>query len=106
VPERLRAAVFGNVGSMIACRAGASDAPILDEQIGLGGVDALMDLPNFTAWSRLLLGGVPSSPLRFDLATARHSRRHHAHRLIETSRKRFGRPRKEVEERIRHFLAT
>jgi len=27
LPERLRAAVFGNVGSMIACRTGAADAP-------------------------------------------------------------------------------
>jgi hypothetical protein len=27
--------VFGNVGSMLACRTGASDAPIIAEQIGL-----------------------------------------------------------------------
>jgi hypothetical protein len=104
VPDHLRAAVFGNVGSMIACRTGASDAPILAEQIGLGGADALLDLPNFTAWSRLLLGGVPSSPVRLDLSAARHSRRHHSHRLVDTSRMRFGRPRKEVEARIRSFL--
>jgi hypothetical protein len=106
VPERLRAAVFGNVGSMISCRTGASDAPILAEQIGLGGADALMDLPNFTAWSRLLLGGVPSSPLRLDLPLAPHPRRHQSYRLTEASGKRYGRPRKVVEERIRHFLAA
>jgi hypothetical protein len=106
VPEHLRAAVFGNVGSMIACRTGASDAPILAEQIGLGGVDALMDLPNFTARARLLVDGVPSSALRLDLSNARHPRRHHPRRLVDTSRKRFGRPRAEVEERVRRFLAV
>src|SRR5580704_11324232 len=36
LPDDLRAAVFGNVGSIIACRVGASDAPILAEQIGVG----------------------------------------------------------------------
>ena len=106
VPDRLRAAVFGNVGSVIACRAGAADAPILAEQIGLGGADALLDLPNFCAWARLLRRGVPSSPIRLDLYNASPSRRQSAHRLISTSRMRFGRPRAEVEARIRQFLGA
>src|SRR5713226_7242718 len=75
LPDELRAAVFGNVGSMLACRTGATDAPILAEQIGLGGADALLDLPNFTAWARLLRGGVPSSPIRLTLRDAPHPRR-------------------------------
>ena len=105
LPDKLRAAVFGNVGSMLACRTGASDAPIVAEQIGLGAADALLDLPNHTAWGRLLTGGVPSSPLRLDLYDAPPPRRRDARRLIGTSRKRFGRPRAEVEERIGRFLA-
>jgi DNA helicase HerA-like ATPase len=105
LPDKLRAAAFGNVGSMLACRTGASDAPILAEQIGLGGADALLDLPNHTAWARLLAGGVPSSPLRLSLYDGPPPRRPNAERLIEISRKRFGRPRVEVEERIASFLA-
>ena len=104
VPERLRAAVFGNAGSIIACRAGAADAPLLAEQIGLGGPDALLDLANFTAWARLLRGGVPSSPIRLDLTDAPLPRRQSTHRLVNTSRMRFGRPRAEIEERIERFL--
>jgi GTPase SAR1 family protein len=106
LPEQLRAAVFGNVGSMLACRTGASDAPVIAEQIGLGGADALLDLPNHTAWAKLLTGGVPSSALRLDLFDAPLPRRPDAHRLIELSRNRFGRPRAEIEARISRFLAA
>ena len=106
LPERLRAAVFGNVGSLLACRTGAADAPILVQQIGLGGDDALLDLPNFAGWARLLKNGVPTSPLRLDLAPAPTTRRSSPHRLIAASRMRFGRPRSTVEARIRRFLAA
>jgi hypothetical protein len=104
IPERLLAAVFGNAGSLVACRVGARDAGIVAEQIGLGGADALLDLANFAAWARLLRGGIPSSPIRLDLAPAPYPRRRSAHRLIDTSRMRFGRPRAAVEARINHFL--
>ena len=105
LPDQLRAAVFGNVGSMLACRTGASDAPIIAEQIGLGSPDALLDLPNHTAWTRLLEGGVPTSPIRLDLFPTPASRRPDARKLISISRTRFGRPRADVEDRIRRFLA-
>lgn len=59
--------MFGNAGSIVSCRAGAEDAAVLSKQIGLGGPDALLDLPNFTAWARLLRRGVPTSPIRIDL---------------------------------------
>jgi hypothetical protein len=106
LPDQLRAAAFGNVGSMMACRTGASDAPLIAEQIGLGGADALLDLPNYTAWARLLMRGVPSSPIRLDLIPAPPPRRPGPRRLIEISRMRFGRPRAQVEERISRFLAA
>lgn len=106
LPLPLRAAIFGNAGSIIACRAGASDAPILAEQIGVGGPEAFLDLPNFSAWARLLRRGAPTSPIRFDLYPAPQPLRPSAHRLIETSRNRFGQDRKEVEEKIRRFLTA
>lgn len=106
LPLPLRAAIFGNAGSIIACRTGASDVPILAEQIGLGGNDALLDLRNFTAWARLLRNGAPTSPIPFDLFDAPRPLRPSAKRLIDTSRARFGRDREEVEGKIRRFLAA
>jgi Helicase HerA, central domain len=102
--DQLRAAVFGNVGSIIACRPGAEDAAILAKQIGLASSEALLDLPNFSGWARLLQNGTPTSPIRLDLYDAPRARRGSAHRLINTSRLRFGRPRAEIERRIREFL--
>jgi hypothetical protein len=66
----------------------------------------LLDLPNFAAWTRLLKGGVPTSPIRLDLADAPVARRPSPNRLITTSRMRFGRPRTDVEARVRKFLGA
>lgn len=104
LPDRLRSAVFGNAGSLISFRAGAADASILAEQIGLGGPDALLDLANGEGWARLLHNGAPTSPIRVDFDGQPRPLRRDAHRLVETSGKRFGRPRAEVEQRIRKFL--
>jgi type IV secretory pathway TraG/TraD family ATPase VirD4 len=104
LPDQLRSAVFGNAGLIVACRPGAEDAAILAAQIGMDNSDALLDLPNFAAWARLLYGGTPTSPIRFDLYDAPRQRRPDAHRLVAISRSRFGRPRQEVEARIRKFL--
>jgi Helicase HerA, central domain/TraM recognition site of TraD and TraG len=105
ISEGLRSAVFGNVGSLIALRSGAEDTAILSKQIGLQGADALLDLPNFGAWARLLKRGLPTSPLRLDLFPTPTTRRNSPHRLTETSRMRFGRPRAQIEKRITDFLA-
>ena len=106
IGEGLQSAVFGNVGSLVALRSGAEDAAILAEQIGLQGRDALLDLPNFAGWARLLKSGVPTSPLRLGLSPTPTTRRSSAHRLISESRRRFGRPRHEVEARIADFLSA
>jgi hypothetical protein len=106
IPDRLRSAVFGNAGSIIACRAGAEDAAILSQQIGLGSSDALLDLPNFAAWARLLRNGTPTSPIRLVLHNVPPARRHRVHRLVDVSRLRFGRSRHEVEARINRFLGV
>jgi hypothetical protein len=104
LPDQLRSGVFGNAGSIVTCRSGAEDAEILAAQIGLNNPEALLDLANYSAWAKLLRGGVPSSPILMNLYNAPPERRPDAHRLIETSRYRFGRPRAQVEARIRRFL--
>jgi hypothetical protein len=49
--DQLRAAVFGNVGSIIACRPGAEDAAILAQQIGLVWPPVHLDLNAGNPWT-------------------------------------------------------
>jgi hypothetical protein len=106
VSDDLKAAVFGNVGSIISCRVGVTDADALAAQLGLGGPKGLLDLKNFSAWARLLRQGSPTSPMPFDLHPAPPPLLSptQVQRLISLSRNRFGRPVADVEERISRFL--
>ena len=53
-------AVFGNVGSMICFRVGATDAPILANQLGDVLPRDLIRLPNYEARMRLMIDGEKS----------------------------------------------
>ena len=106
LPEPRRAAVFGNVGSIVSLRAGASDAPLLAEPLGLGNPDAILDLPNFTARARLIRNGRPTSPIYLELNDAPRPRNDNVAKLIELSRQRFVRDRGAIERRINRFLST
>ena len=59
-------AVFGNVGSIIAFQVGTDDAVRLAEQMskhpGQLTPENLTRLPKYTAYTRLLIDGMPSGP--------------------------------------------
>ena len=101
VPEQLRFAIIGNVGTMVAFRVGAYDAPLLSRELGVGE-DNLINLPNFTARVKRINDGSPTEaeyistlpPLpsfggRFPAVLAytrnRHSRRRKKHMFTENS---------------------
>ena len=59
--EATRAAVFGNIGTLLSFQIGATDAEAIAEQFG-GSVEPadLLQLPKFHACIRLLVDGLPS----------------------------------------------
>lgn len=66
--EEIRDAVFGNVGSIISLRTGATDADFLVKQFSpVFDVEDLIKMPNYNAVVRLMINGVPSQP--FSMAT-------------------------------------
>lgn len=69
--EETANAVFGNVGSIITFQVGSDDAEVLARQLGkFEGQIApqnLSGLPKYTAYLKLLIDGIPSSP--FSLQT-------------------------------------
>jgi hypothetical protein len=102
VPEALRQAVFGNVGTMMAFRIGAEDAPLVADELGLQNPEVLSDLANFDAWIRVggphnaqLMSTLPCPPTAGRLTAVRRR-----------TRSRYCRPRSQVEREIEYFLRT
>jgi hypothetical protein len=61
-PE-IRDAVFGNVGTFIAFRVGALDAPTVARELSPRfEADDLISLPNFSLYLKLMIDGEPSRP--------------------------------------------
>jgi len=70
-PE-VRHAVLGNVGTLIAFRVGAEDAPYLEREfLGQFQQIDLMQLPNYRIYLKLMIDGMPSKP--FSARTLRPS---------------------------------
>lgn len=106
--EEIRDAVFGNVGTMMVSRCGASDADFLVKQFSpTFDTRDLVNLPNGEWVTRLLIGGLPSQPFTLrgsppveisnpKLGTA----------LKQLSAAKYGRPRAQVEAEIFKRLET
>jgi hypothetical protein len=62
--DTVREAVFGNVGTIIAFRVGATDAQVLEKQFGgdLPRVRDLVNLPNYEMYLKLMVDGVQTKP--------------------------------------------
>lgn len=63
LPPDVRAAIFGNMGTIISFRLGMTDAIALaPEMAPVLGVDDLLNLPKYTACVKLLVDGVATRP--------------------------------------------
>ncbi len=101
--SKVRDAVFGNVGTMIIFRVGADDADFLEKEFEPEFMaQDLVNLPNYNIYLKLMIDGITSRPfsattlppIKIDLSLGIKDK------IIESSRKLFTRPRKEVEDEI------
>jgi len=102
VPLDIRESLFGNVGSVIALRIGSTDAEVM-EKIFTPCItqEDLINQPNWNAYARLMVNGQISLP--FSMQTVLESTPPDpgmAGRIKNITRKKYGKPRKEVEEEI------
>jgi hypothetical protein len=97
--EKLRAAVFGNVGTIISFRVGVEDARLLAREFypTFSETD-LANLPNHSIYLKLLIDGKPSHA--FSAVTLAPREKHPSCRneIIDLSRQSYGRARTEVEK--------
>lgn len=106
LPEAVRDAVFGNVGTMLALRVGEQDAAALAREYGPATVPAnFTDLPNYHALLRPLAADTQSEPFRVTLAPPLATRASHRRTIEQRSQERFAVRRSKVERRLERWLS-
>ncbi len=100
--EKIRDAVFGNVGSMALFRVGSEDAQSLEKQLmPTFTANDLMNIENRNAYMRIIARGTPTTPFSMRTQDLPHPNLEYARELIEYSLLRYGVPREQVEADIR-----
>ena len=106
MPDEVRDAVFGNVGSTIAFQVGFDDAEYLSSQFGEEALPSdLVSLSKYTAYTKLLIDGMPSKtysldgmpPPEFDAEEGR------AQKIMKVVRERYSTKRELVEDKIKRW---
>lgn len=101
LPEKIRDAVFGNVGSMAIFRVGADDAKYLATQFDpVFSETDLVNIDNFNAYVKLLVGGLTIKPFNIKTFPPTKGNLEMAKIIRDLSRLKYGRPREEVEGEI------
>lgn len=100
--EKIRDAVFGNVGSMFAMRVGPQDAEFLIKIFApVFSETDLVNIDNYKGYLRLLIKGQTTAPFNIDVYPPRKGDVQQAQKIRELSRLKYGRPRELVEKEIR-----
>lgn len=96
--EPIRKAILGNVGTLIAFRAGAPDADVLKEEFfpHLAKQDFL-NLPRYQVYLRLMIDGAASDGFSAITLPARSAESGSADTIIKVSRQRYGTARYKIE---------
>lgn len=110
LPDKIKEAVFGNVGTTCAFRVGADDAKYLETQFEpVFKQQDLMNNPTGSYYLRLLVNNQPSPPFSvevdWDAITNTKKDRAVAQQIRQNCRMKYGRPEKEVEKFIADRLA-
>ena len=103
--EEVKAAVFGNVGSMITFRVGAYDAEALEKEFApTFTMEDIVNLDKFQVYLRLMIDGVGSQPFSANtINTPPTPVPNFVPEIIDTSRSQFARPRAGVEDEIKDW---
>lgn len=97
--EKVRSAVFGNVGTIISFRAGAEDAPFLAREFRpVFNIDDLIAIPNYHIYLKLMIDAAASKPFSAKTLPPPSVKTSYKREIVEFSRVKYGRPRFEVEE--------
>ncbi|MEK7635790.1 MAG: type IV secretory system conjugative DNA transfer family protein [Patescibacteria group bacterium] len=99
--EKIRDAVFGNVGNLICLRVGATDAEFLVKQFEpTFNENDLVNIDNLNAYAKILINGQTSKPFNIKIPFPQKGNEELAQKLKELSRLKYGKDRQEIEDDI------
>ncbi len=99
--ERIRSAIFGNVGTIISFRVGIEDARYLAREFyPLFNETDLINLPNHHIYLKLMVNGKTSQPFSAITLPSPEKWKSFKNEVIEASRSKYAKPREEVEKEI------
>jgi type IV secretory pathway TraG/TraD family ATPase VirD4 len=100
--EKIKDAVFGNVGTMCSYRVGSEDAEFLEKQFApVVSASDLMNVDNFNAFIKMLVNNKAERPFSIYVAKPDVGDPTMVEKLKEMSYLKFGKPREEIEEELR-----
>ena len=101
IPDDIKNAVFGNVGSMCVYRVGPDDAQFLEKQFAPTFTAAdIMRVSSFNCYMKLLSNSVPQKPFSMSIPNNPKGNAEQVQALKEMSYLKYGRDRDEVEAEI------
>lgn len=108
MPEEVRSAVFGNVGTLISFRVGATDAEYLEKEFApTFTAQDIVNLGRFQIYLRLMINQVGSKPFSATtLPPIEKPEKSFVNEIIEASRKQYASPRAEVEKAVLELLTV
>ncbi len=106
IPEEIRNAIFGNVGSIISFQLGYDDAVLMSSQFkDKVSANDLMSIPRWVAYTKLMIDGVTSEPfsfLTFPLPKP-ETKEEIIKKVRDQSRQRWATPKERVEKAIEYW---
>jgi hypothetical protein len=106
VPERVRDALIGNVGSVVAFRVGEEDARLLARVLAPWPATTLRELGRGEIIAQLIERGMTTEPKRgAALAITAPGSASRRLPVVKQSQRRYTRPREDVEKRLLRWLA-
>lgn len=112
--DKIRDAVFGNVGNLFSFRVGPTDAEYLEKQFApIFDKEDLTNIPNINCYVKMLVNGVVTSPFSMNTyfdADSRYPKHPKVAELVKKlSRLKYGKPvsivNDEIEKRMRKYNA-
>lgn len=108
MPDEVRDAVFGNVGTLLSFQVGFDDAEYLSQQFAEEALPGdLVSLRKYTAYTRLLVDGMPSKTFSLDTLPPPdfEAQQERKEKILKVVRERYAKKRELVEDKIKRWSA-